>query len=248
MVNYGRLSFLIAAVLLGTGMGCSGKQENDGEVSRHKHRQQTSQSTFSFHQDQIFRGYAVFGHEVRAIRLCGSDDALWAVDRAGSLWDLHKELAILKEPYQGVFVVVRGKAGPAPDEGFGMDYTGGLTVDEVLYAVGEGYDCEDDWDEFYYRAYGNEPFWSAEISARGIIVTIIGEPDQTWTEVREQHSQTEIRFTGVHDSDKPIHLTIVREPCRDSMSGAYFGMSARLTLETEEFEGCALFGSNLQKP
>jgi uncharacterized membrane protein len=54
-----------------------------------------------------------------------------------------------------------------------------------------------------------------------------------------RHAENGIRYEG----DGPaIELTLVREPRRDSMSGAYFVMTARLVLGAEELRGCALPG------
>jgi len=40
-------------------------------------------------EQTILKGHAVFGHEVRTIRPCGDEEALWAIDSTQLLWDLH---------------------------------------------------------------------------------------------------------------------------------------------------------------
>jgi putative lipoprotein len=191
-------------------------------------------------ESQIFRGLAVHGHEVRSFRPCGSDDALWAIDRQHVLWKVHNELVPRREPYEEVFAVVVGRAGPPPPEGFGADYPGRLDVDEVLYVAWEGFGCDTDWGGFEYRAYGNEPFWNVELSPTGLRLNRLGSESRVWIDVREHPNENGVRFEG---DGPPIELTLVCEPCHDSMSGAYFGMSARVVLGAEELRGCALPGS-----
>jgi putative lipoprotein len=191
-------------------------------------------------ESRIFRGIAVHGDEVRSFRPCGSDEALWAIDRQGVLWEVHNELVPHREPYEEVFAVVAGRMGPPPTEGFGADYPGRLDIEEVLYVAWEGFGCDTDWSGFGYRAYGNEPFWNIELSAGGLRLNRLGSESRTWTDVRERTVENGVRFEG---DGPPIELTLVREPCRDSMSGAYFGMTARLMLGAEVLRGCALPGS-----
>lgn len=189
---------------------------------------------------QVFRGLVVHGHEVRSFRPCGSDEALWAIDREGLLWEVYDELAPGGEPYEEVFAVVAGRSGPPPAEGLGADYPGRLEVDEVLYVAWEGFGCDSEWAGFDYRAYGNEPFWNVEVSDAGLRLNRMGSESQTWADVGEVAIENGLRYEG----DGPaVELNLIREPCRDSMSGAYFGMSARLVLGAEELSGCAMPGA-----
>ena len=214
---------LLATLALFTGMGCSSSER----------------------EPEIFRGHAVYGHEVREIRLCGKEDALWATDPSGLLWTLHQELAPRGEPYGKVFAVVTGSLGPPRADGFGADYPGELVVREILYVTLEGFDCETDWDAFSYRASGNEPFWGVEVSKRGIRLTRPGEEPQFWSQVQLQRTDEMIRYTGSVGSDLPAELTITRAPRRDTMSGAYYGLSATLRLGSEGWSGWALRGGEV---
>ncbi len=198
---------------------------------------------------RVFRGHAVHGHEVRAFRPCGSREDLWAVDRSGLLWTLHGELVPNGVPRGEIFAVVEGAREPAPAEGFGAGYPGALRVDAVLYAGLEGPNCEAGWARFRYRAVGNEPFWSAVISAGGLRVTRLGEEDLVWPEVREERGASGVRFTAGGRPDRvPASLEITPTPCRDSMSGAYFAYSGHLRLEGRELAGCVLPGDEPAPP
>lgn len=188
----------------------------------------------------VHRGHVTRGHEVRSFRPCGSEDALWLTDESGRLADLHGELAPPLEPYGEMFAVVEGTIGPPPGGGFGADYPGGLRVERVLYAGGEGPGCDYPWSSFRFRALGNEPFWFAEITERGLRVRRPGEPDLEWTGVAERRDGEELRFSAAEPG--PVELRIAAGPCRDSMSGAWFAFSAELRLGDQIFTGWALKG------
>ena len=204
--------------------------------------------TVSCHQDggrelQHLSGLATFGHEVRSFRPCGSEEDLWAIDSSGALWDLHREFAPGLEPYEGVFAVVTGTVGPPPEEGFGADYGESLVVEEVLYAAGEGFGCDSDWSRFSYRAQGNEPFWTLDLSPLSMELHLLGEGTRAWTPTQEDNADEVVRITGQALDGRSIEVTLLREPCRDSMAGAYFGFSAIVRIEGEELTGCGLKGS-----
>jgi uncharacterized membrane protein len=200
-------------------------------------------------EGQVFRGHAVHGHEVRAFRPCGSEQTLWAMDRSRLLWSLHGELLAHAGSYGELFAVLKGTRGAAPDAGLGSDYAGTLRVDEVLYAGLEGPDCETEWDRFRYRAAGNEPFWSAVLSAGGLRVTRPGEEDLAWPEFREERVAAGLRVeAGGGPDGVPVSLEITAAPCRDTMSGAYFAYEARLRLGSRQLAGCALTGAEPAPP
>ena len=194
------------------------------------------------HAVQIYRGYAVYGHEVRSFRPCGRDDPLWVIEPSGLLWTLHKQLASPQIPYQEVFVVVEAHKVPAPTDGFGADYSEALQIEAVLYAGLEGPGCHEDWNTFEYRVYGNEPFWLVEASKDRIRLSKMGSADQFWHEVTVERTAEDVRYTSLKASTPPIELTVTRKPCRDSMSGAYYAFTAILRTGDEELHGCALQG------
>jgi putative lipoprotein len=164
------------------------------------------------------------------------------VDGSGRLWGLHAELAPGLEPYEEVFAVVRGANGPPPAEGFGSDYPGQIRIDELLYVAGEGLGCDFDWPRFAYRAQGNEPFWWAEVAPAGLRVGLLGEKERSWPTVRESGAAAKTLFLAEGGPGEAATLSLLREPCRDSMSGAYYALSAVLALGERELRGCALPG------
>jgi uncharacterized membrane protein len=145
-------------------------------------------------------------------------------------------------PYQEVFVVVEARRVPAPVEGFGADYAGGIEIEDVLYAGLEGPGCNENWSAFQYHVHGNEPFWSVEVSDRHMRLSRLGSQDRSWHEIIVIRADDRVRYTGSDVAKPVVELTITREPCRDSMSGAYHAFSAVLRMGDEELRGCALQG------
>jgi uncharacterized membrane protein len=143
--------------------------------------------------------------------------------------------------------MVEGHLASAPRDGFGSDYAGTLIVDEVLYVAREGFGCDFTWNAFRYRALGNEPFWSADISATSILLRRMGEDEQTWPLTQEHETGQVTGFTGDADGSDPIAVEIARKACRDSMSGAYYGYTATVRVGASILTGCALRGHEATK-
>ena len=194
--------------------------------------------------EQVFlKGHAVFGHEVRSIRPCGGDEAVWAVDSTQLLWDLHSELAPGMEPYEEVFVVVLGSASDVPSEGFGAEYPGSFVVRKVLYAAGEGFGCDLDLSRFDFRLSGNEPFWTLSLFDASAELSRMDAPRQSWNDMRLELSEAGIRYVDLGGETGSLEVSIREEPCRDSMSGAFYGHGASVSVAGEELNGCAIQGS-----
>jgi uncharacterized membrane protein len=213
--------------------------------SREKAETGQSDALESPSQTEIVAGFAVYGHEVRSFRPCGDEQPLWAIDRSGVLWEIYEDLAFHNEPYEEVFGIVEGHFGPAPETGFGADYTGTIEVKKLLYMAQEGFRCNLDLTEFHYRVFGNEPFWTIWISAGEIVLKMPGRDDKTWTDIRERPLDAGVVYTAAGHAG-PIEIRIVDEPCRDSMSGAYFGLSATVGAGDLELRGCVLRGAGTQ--
>ena len=147
-----------------------------------------------------------------------------------------------------VFAMVEGRLASAPGDGFGSDYAGTLVVDEVLYVAREGFGCDFTWNAFRYRALGNEPFWSADISATSILLRRMGDDERTWTLAQEYETGQVTRFAGEADGSDPIAVEIARKACRDTMSGAFFGYTATIRVGASILTGCALRGHEAPNP
>ncbi len=192
---------------------------------------------------EIVRGHYVFGHEVRSLRPCGEDEALWVLDRTNLLKDLHGELTSGTTPYAEIFVVAAGRIRPPQEDGFGADYSGTLTVEDVIYAAVEGFGCDFDLSRFIYRALGNEPFWMLEVRQSEMRLTRPGHPVLMWADVNHKETEGGVVFHATGGDRPAVELAIEKRPGRDTMSGAYFGLSATLVLDGQTFTGHALRGT-----
>jgi uncharacterized membrane protein len=188
----------------------------------------------------ILRGHATFGHEVRTLQPCGEQEPLWAVDSTGTLWELHHDVAQSMGREQRLFAIVVGRRGARPADGFGAGYDGSVVVDKVVYLAGEGFDCALDLRDVYYRAAGNEPFWFAEITVDGVTLRQLGEDDLTGTVVRSEPAPDGMTYRTADRAGAVV--TISNTPCRDSMSGAFYGYSARVSVAGRTLTGCAMQG------
>jgi putative lipoprotein len=195
---------------------------------------------------EILKGHAQFGHEVRTIRPCGADEALWAIDSTNVQWELHQELAPGAEPYEEVFVAVSGNPGETLTDGFGVDYSGSFYVDRVVYAATEGWGCDLDLTRFLFRLSGNEPFWSLTVTDTATVLNRMDAPQQVWGEVTAEASDSGFSYVGGSGESGSVKVSISDEPCRDTMSGAYHAYSASVVVNGEVLRGCAIRGSDKQ--
>ncbi len=92
----------------------------------------------------VWKGMAVWGHEVREFRPCGSDTAFWVVDDTGELWERYQDAAPDPEPYTEIYVELLGEMESPPSDGFGADYPGMLRVQEVLEMISVDPGCAGD--------------------------------------------------------------------------------------------------------
>jgi len=205
---------------------------------------------------RILRGAVSFADDVHTFRPCGEDEPLWIASGA----ELLGEAAAQFE----AFVVIEATSQQPPAEGPGAAYRSAVAVESVLYFGQEGPSCDFAWDSFDYRARGNEPFWMLEVG------DMPGNPNfktLAWVrpgergrllggfveEVSPDGSSIRIARSGQggdesEEGPELIELIMRREPCRDTMSGAYFGLSARFRYLGGTFTGCVLVGSPEPSP
>ena len=116
----------------------------------------------------------------------------------------------------------------------------------MVYVAFEGFGCDFDWRRFLYRAQGNEPFWALEVLATGMRLTRPGQPGMNWTEVSEIRREGAVIFRGAGGEHPPVKLVIEASPSRDTMSGAYYSLSAQLVLDENTLKGHALRGEGAE--
>lgn len=231
---------LISLILL---VSCTADEDRERQNARTEMAGEQISTGDPGRELEVVRGHYVFGHEVRTLRPCDTDQVLWVVDQTQLLQKLHTELTSGNRPYQEVFVVASGRVGPPLAEGFATDYSGIFTVEEVFYVAAEGFGCDFDWGRFQYRAQGNEPFWTLEVLSSGMRLTRPGMPGLEWQEVRQTQTADAVIFSAGGGDLSAAKLVIEPSPSRDTMSGAYYGLSSRLFLNGETYRGHALRGT-----
>ncbi len=93
--------------------------------------------------------------------------------------------------------------------------------------------------EMLFEARGNEPFWHATIEGGELLLT------RPFEEQGTRRVPVEVKTANRHGrefaatlDDLPITLTVARQLCEDSMSGAQYPAQVRLTVGDDEYTGC----------
>lgn len=127
-----------------------------------------------------------------------------------------------------LFTIIRGTRGDS------------MRVAQVLYAMGEGYECYTDWSAFEARALGNEPGWVVEVKTGAMKLQRQGGFTADWTELKRDSSAAGVRYSAEHAQNGTIALVLQSQTCRDAMSGAYYQWRAELKIGTETLNGCGI--------
>jgi uncharacterized membrane protein/heat shock protein HslJ len=199
--------------------------------------------TSKSHGIYAYRGHLVLGHEVRSFKPCGKKLAYWVLDRTGGeIWEVYQRLT--HEPYQPMYVEVRGNLGPPPSEGFGADYEQQLTLFELRRAGIETRGCTEDLRSIAFRASGNEPFWDVQISESGIIFSELGKPKIPFPySIPESHGFRRVYASKTKDpAQHHIQISVTEKRCIDTMSGEHFSFAAQVNLDDRKYMGCAREG------
>ena len=193
-------------------------------------------------QEVRVRGHLAWGHEGRSFTECDSGREAWVFNESGDeLAVVYDELT--SEPYQPMFVEVRGVWVAAPDEGFAADYPEALRVTEFLRAENEGFGCRLDLRDVLFIANGNEPSWRLQVRADGLSLRTMdaqdeidfGAPDQS------EHAGL-ITYYSRNSHGEDIRVTLERRRCVDSMSGARYAWAATADVGGRRLAGCAAEG------
>ncbi|MGW8223902.1 MAG: COG3650 family protein [Syntrophobacteria bacterium] len=201
---------------------------------------QQSQPNESDRSLRAFRGHLVLGHEVRSFKPCDSDQESWVLDRTGGdLWDVYRKLT--NQPYQPMYVEVRGLTGPPPRDGFGAEYDNQLTIMELRRAGVETRGCEEDLGGFDFRASGNEPFWNVVISKAAMVFSELGNTQLTFPYAEPRVFATSWGYSSKTDGTS-IEITIDEIRCVDYMSGEHFSFAAKVVLNGRTYTGCGREG------
>ncbi len=114
---------------------------------------------------------------------------------------------------------------------------GGLIADRVEVALVDGLACGASNALWTWRGFGNEPFWSVEITGDHATVRT-AEGMNVNAEVTGQITATEASWSG-RDGDRMVSIRFTTERCVDTMAEAFYGLKAEVTVGERTYTGCA---------
>jgi uncharacterized membrane protein len=246
------LSRTVIVITLGAAAGACGTKNEQSSGSVDSTRQAVEARDTVEHSapvaresaGEIFRGYLVMLPEGSSLKVCGSEEKSWIVDlTAGELSAVYAKQAT--NPGDPVFVEFRGILDPAPSVGFGAGYANQLTILELRHAALEGRGCNEDLQAVEFRARGNEPFWSLDIAKSGMVFSDFGRSIRlAFPYAAPKVSSGRWRYvaTAGDGGEHRIAINIERDPCTDSMSGAYFTFTVEVDVDGSPYIGCAMQG------
>jgi len=92
---------------------------------------------------EAYRGFYIFGHEVRTFQPCGSNKVYWVKAEPGiskKLREEHQKLTV--KPYESIYVELQGRLLAKAAEGFAADYDGQIAIEAVdLVQAKQKEDC-----------------------------------------------------------------------------------------------------------
>lgn len=179
----------------------------------------------------LLRGVAVISMEAPRVTPCGEPRALDLVDRTGgALVTVYGDLA--SQDTGEMYVELRGERTASSF----------IAASLVRALPMSDRRCDEASAKDGWRALGNEPFWSVRV-APDAITWEAPEGATTFPAAEPMTGPSgELTWTTAA-GERRLALTLTRQPCRDSMSGAYFEMTARAVLDGTEVTGCAFGGS-----
>ena len=186
-------------------------------------------------------GYLTWGHEVRSFVDCDGQREAWVINDVGEeLVEIYDSLTV--EPYQPMFVEVKGEIVDPPTEGFGADFPEAIRISELVRAENEGFGCNRNLQGIAYLASGNEPGWQLEIRMDGMTLSRFGSSAELEFPPADVSSGDGIVTFNTRSSETDLQAVIERKRCVDSMSGARYSFAATVDVDGQQYKGCALQG------
>ena len=177
-----------------------------------------------------YRGQAVMGKDGWGLTVCG-DPA-------------QKIVTFTPEAQATLDGFLAGGAKEFHLDAWGNDNDGKpeiVAIDRV-YTEGPGCD-EKDLGMALFRAKGNEPFWSVDVTPSGVILTRPEKETLTFEYQPLDKAEDGTRtFKSELLNDGKIELTLVPGKCSDGMSDTVYGWNATAIVDGEQLKGCAYSG------
>jgi uncharacterized membrane protein len=130
----------------------------------------------------------------------------------------------------------------------GYQFTDGDMVIKQLHRADppvDSPDCDEDLTGILYYARGNEPFWMLTIADTGIAFVNMADGDTLvfpYVSPEVEKEGTVFGLVGSTDGQHSLQVAVFPRECRDSMSGAYFTLTAEVVVDGYHYVGCAMKG------
>jgi len=171
---------------------------------------------------------------------------MWLEDStSGVLEDVRREFGA---DAKQLYTEFEGEWVATPSAGLGAGMAGAFVARDVRRAnAGEGMSCRRPAPTSRFVAHGSEPFWGVEVTESAIVFRSPEHLDGLTFNAESADvagNADSVRWRGIRGGGEPTEITVqVRHtPCRDGMSGEYFGWTATVRLGERELAGCAARG------
>lgn len=177
---------------------------------------------------------------------CASVRPMWLVDSTGGV--LEDVLRGSGAETRTIYAELNGQWVATPATGLGAGMAGAFAARDVRRAnTGEGMSCARPAATGRFVAHGSEPFWGVEVTESAIVFRspehleglTFSADDADFTDYADS-----VSWRGIRGGGEPTEITVrfQRIPCRDGMSGEYFGWSASVRMGARDLTGCAAEG------
>ena len=96
-------------------------------------------------------------------------------------------------------------------------------------------------DGFTFIAYGNEPFWSVQVTNKEYVIYQTPQMRKSGSLEQRRFDESFNSLEALFGSGETLQLSFTNEFCRDSMSGFLFSRTVTLQYEGREERGCGRF-------
>ncbi|MFZ5783796.1 MAG: hypothetical protein ACOY4R_26655 [Pseudomonadota bacterium] len=123
----------------------------------------------------------------------------------------------------------------------------GITALELRRAAVETAGCRERFDQREWMATGNEPSWRAEVTARDMVVSVLGEAAAQRVPHDGPHREGATLVYASPEAPETVVL-IEERRCIDSQSGSLFAYAVEARSEGQVYRGCAAHSPAMPAP
>lgn len=165
---------------------------------------------------------------------CDSQERLKVTEQAGS--SILQEAKMLQAGGGPLFADIGAARRP-----------GELLLNRFYRLQYEGNACGDPiFRRLQARAAGNEPFWSSEVSPKGMVIDRPGEQQSMVLPFLEERLPDGSMSLTSEANGHRVELWLAPQRCTDSMSGNLYHLTAELRVDGKVDRGCAYYGGQRQ--